>query len=153
MELIEFIIEAKLSGYAASGEAGELIFNDGSLGFEYQSGVFRYRDRYYGFNPFSGSEIVFEKDVPVWIMNYYGQCSLSTEQTKQVYSYLKKVMKLISNEYPFRGPVLHQDGNYEYSNHQEGDIRSFQGKETIRLNGKEIYQLWYHGGCLRHSIE
>ena len=60
--LIDFIIKAKLSGYAGSGEGQELKFNDGSKGFEFLSGDYRYLDRYNGFNPFSGSERVFDSD-------------------------------------------------------------------------------------------
>ncbi len=60
MELIEFIIKAKLSGYATGGESREKTFDDGSRGFEFESGGYRYQDRYYGFNPFSGTEHVYD---------------------------------------------------------------------------------------------
>ena len=73
MNLVDFIIKAKLSGYANDGENQEKYFNDGSKGFELTSDDYRYLDKYYGFNPFTGSEHVYKSDnTLIWAMNYYG---------------------------------------------------------------------------------
>jgi len=107
MTLIDFIIKAKLSGYASGGEGQELKFEDGSKGFELVSGDYRYLDSYNGFNPFSGSERVFDSDnILVWVMNYYGEVLPNCSDPKGIYSFLKDAMLLISPEYQFRGPVV-----------------------------------------------
>ena len=73
MTLVEFIIKAKLSGYAAGREVRKKKFKDGSLGFEFKSEEYRYIDRYYGFNPFSGTEHVYDAGgILIWKMNYHG---------------------------------------------------------------------------------
>lgn len=54
-QLSKFLVKAKINTYASSGEGGERIFPDGSKEFEEKE--FKYRDRYFGFNPFIGEEI------------------------------------------------------------------------------------------------
>lgn len=72
-QLSKFLVKAKISTYASSGEGGEKILEDKSKEFEFKEGILRYRDRYFGYNPFCGQEIVFQKDIPIWGMNYYGK--------------------------------------------------------------------------------
>ena len=54
MTLIDFILKAKLSGYASGGEGQERKYDDGAVGFEIVARGYRYIDRYHGFNPFAG---------------------------------------------------------------------------------------------------
>jgi len=69
--LIDFIMKAKISGYASGGEGQERKFDDGSLGFEFMANGYKYLDRYYGFNPFSGTEHVYDDNGSlIWTMNY-----------------------------------------------------------------------------------
>ncbi len=72
MELVNFIIATKIAGYASGDEAQETAFEDNAKGFTFESNGYRYVDRYYGFNPFSGSEFVFDSSGKLlWSMNYY----------------------------------------------------------------------------------
>jgi len=73
MQLNKFLARAKASTYAGSGEEGERILGDGGKEFAFEENGFSYRDKYFGFNPFSGQETVFENDKIVWVMNYYGR--------------------------------------------------------------------------------
>ena len=74
MELIDFIIAAKIAGYASGNEAKKTTFEDNSKGFIFESNGYRYVDRYYGFNPFCGSEFVFDSSRKLlWSMNYFGR--------------------------------------------------------------------------------
>jgi len=74
MTPIDFIIKAKLSSYAIGGEDQEKKIDDGSLGFEMVSDGYRYLDRYNGFNPFAGSEHVYDSEnALIWVMNSYGE--------------------------------------------------------------------------------
>ena len=61
-QLSKFLVRAKISTYASSGEGGENLLPDGNKEFEFKEKEFRYRDRYFGFNPFVGQEVVFQKD-------------------------------------------------------------------------------------------
>ena len=74
MALVDFIIKAKISGYASGGEDQKRKFDDGSLGFEFVADGYKYLDRYYGFNPFSGSEHVYDGDDSlICNINYFGR--------------------------------------------------------------------------------
>jgi len=55
----KFIIKAKQNTYAKSGEGGEEVLADGSKELVFKEKNFKYRDRYFGFNPFIGQEVVF----------------------------------------------------------------------------------------------
>ena len=59
-ELCSFLVRAKIRTYA-SGREGVIVKNRSKeLIFEEED--FRYRDRYFGSNPFIGEEVVFEKE-------------------------------------------------------------------------------------------
>jgi len=60
MELSKFLVKAKISTYASEGEANEIVLEDGAKELTFEDGEFKYRDRYYGFNPFVGEEIVWK---------------------------------------------------------------------------------------------
>lgn len=149
MTLIDFIIKAKLSGYASGGEGQEIEFDDGSKGFELDSDSYKYLDRYNGFNPFAGCEHVYKPgNTLIWVMNYYGEVLPNCSDPKSIYSFLKEAMLLINAEYPFRGPAQLEKQNFKYVNHQIGSIDSFHGIETIFENEEKAYVLYYHGGRL-----
>ena len=115
MTLIDFIIKAKLSGYASGGEGQEKKFDDGSIGFEMVSDGYRYLDRYNGFNPFAGSEYIYDSEnVLIWVMNYYGEMLPSGSDPNIIYSFLKEAMLLVNHEYPFRGPARLEKQNLRY---------------------------------------
>ncbi|MBU2629708.1 MAG: hypothetical protein KKE61_13905, partial [Proteobacteria bacterium] len=96
MTLIDFIIKAKLSGYASGGEGQEKKFDDGYLGFELMSDGYRYLDRYNGFNPFSGFEHIYDSDdTLIWIMNYYGEVLPGGSDPKGIYLFLKEALRSI----------------------------------------------------------
>ncbi len=153
MNLIEFILKAKLSGYASGGEGQERKFDDGSVGFEIVSNGFRYLDRYNGFNPFAGSEHIFDSNNELlWVMNYFGEVLPSGSDTKKIYSFLKEAMLLISTEHPFRGPERLEKQNLRYENLQHGSIDRFHGIERIFEKNKNVYVLYYHGGKIKKTV-
>ncbi|MBI5602253.1 MAG: hypothetical protein HY879_02775 [Deltaproteobacteria bacterium] len=105
MSLLNFILQGKASGYASGGEGQERIFEDGSRGFEFVGEHYRYLDRYFGFNPFAGTEHIYAANGPLlWVMNYYGQVLPTCSDPMKVYTFLKEAMRLVSPAYPFRGP-------------------------------------------------
>ncbi len=72
MNLASFLVQARLAGYATSGEGGERDTEDCGKEFYFDEEELKYRDRYYGFNPFAGEELVWCARRPIWLMNYYG---------------------------------------------------------------------------------
>ncbi len=153
MTLIDFILKAKLSGYASGGEGQEKKFDDDSIGFEMESAGYRYLDRYNGFNPFAGSEQIYDSNnALLWVMNYYGEVLPSDSEPKRIYSFLKEAMLLITSEYPFRGPAKLEKQNLRYENLQHGALERFHGIESIYENDERVYVLYYHGGKINKAI-
>ncbi len=152
MTLIDFIIKAKLSGYASGGEGQEKKFDDGSLGFELVSNGYRYLDRYNGFNPFAGSEHIYDSNnALIWIMNYFGEVLPTCSEPKIIYSFLKEAMLLITPDYPFRGPAKLEKQKFKYENAQKGSLDGFHGIESIYENDEKVYVLYYHGGKINKA--
>jgi uncharacterized protein DUF5680 len=75
MELVEFIAKAKLNSYADSDRVGDVLSAEGAKEFTYTIGSYFYRDKYFGFNPFMGEEMVWWEGQPIWGMNFYGKVS------------------------------------------------------------------------------
>lgn len=153
MTLIDFVIKAKLAGYAGGGEGLEKDFSDGFRGFELKSHNYRYVDRYAGFNPFAGSEYVFSTtDELVWTMNYYGKVVARQIDPAQIYSFLREALLQITSENPFRGPAHLEFGDLRYENLVNGSFESFHGMESIYEGNDRVYILYYHGGTLNREI-
>ena len=149
MTLLDFILQGKISGYASGGEGQEKTFADGSRGFEFSGHGYCYLDRYYGFNPFTGTEHIYAANgYLLWVMNYYGQVLPLCSDPGMVYSFLKEAMRLVTPDYPFRGPALFEKGSLRYENQQHGTLDSFYGTECIYENQEKVYFLHYHGGKL-----
>lgn len=144
---LNFLIDAKTHTYATKGEYNEIKLQDGTKELNFQKNNFKYRDRYFGFNPFSGEEIVWFWDRPLWSMNYYGVVT-NKKFSKEIYDFLKQALRKVEQKYPFRGPKKFVMSNFEYNNKSIGSVKYFNGKETIRFKGKLVYTLYYHGGLI-----
>jgi len=149
MELNEFLIKAKTSTYASNGEANEQRLPDGSLELAYNEGEFSYRDRYFGFDPFVGQEIVFQNGKAIWSMNYYGRTVDKKYPGAQVYGFLQKALRLVTLERPFRGPSTFAEGDFMYNDESSGTLENFAGVERILFHRHKVYMLKYHGGIVK----
>lgn len=147
-QLSKFLIKAKINTYASSGEGGEKILSDGSKEFEFEEKEFKYRDRYFGFNPFIGEEIVWQNEKIVWGMNYYGRIISKTIPVKQIYQFLQEALKKVTEDKPFRGPNNFEQGDFEYFNKSEGTLEDFEGEEKIFYKKQLVYKLNYNGGLI-----
>ena len=146
-------MQSKISTYASTEEGREKKFDDGSVGFEIISNGYRYIDRFNGFNPFTGSEKIFgEGNELLWVFNYFGEILPNGTDPKKIYSFLREAMRLITPEYPFRGPEFYENQNYRYENKQDGSLDHFHGIEKIFEKNKEVYVLYYHGGILKKDM-
>jgi hypothetical protein len=146
MELAQFLLRAKTATYASGGEGGEKKLADGSLELTFSQDAFSYRDRYFGYNPFAGEEVVFLNGKVIWAMNYYGRTVSQAVTPRTIYAFLQKALKLVKENRPFRGPHIFKDGNFEYNDESHGDLQAFTGVEQIFYKGEEVYRLEYHGG-------
>jgi len=149
MTLQEFLVKAKAAGYATAGERLEIVRPDGGKELSYREGSFEYLDRYYGFNPFAGTEVVWSHGAVAWMMSYYGAVTDASISPIAVYRFLQEAMTGVSEDRPFRGPKRFVSGEYEYRDESQGDVESFTGIERIFLAGCEVYCLKYHGGLVR----
>lgn len=148
-KLNKFLVKAKISTYASSGEREEKNLSDGSKEFEFKEKEFGYRDRYFGYSSFIGEEIVWQNEKAVWGMNYYGKIISEIIPAKQIYQFLQEVLKKITEDKPFRGPDNFKKNDLEYINEIKGTVEKFKGRETIFYKGKLIYRLSYHGGAIK----
>jgi len=149
MELNQFLVKAKINTYAKEGENNEIILENGSKSLSYKEDNFKYQDIYFGFNPFIGEEIVWENETLIWGMNYYGGIISKIVSTKEIYGFLRKALKKVEKEMPFRGPKQFKEKEFEYINNYEGDIENFKGTEMIKYQRELVYQLEYRGGLIK----
>lgn len=145
-QLNKFLVKAKINTYASNREGGERLLPYGSKEFEFKEKELKYRDRYFGFNPFVGQEIVFQNRKIIWGMNYYGRVISKSIPPKQIYQFLQEALKKIPEDKPFRGPRIFKKDNFQYFNKIKGTIKKFEGAEQIFYQGKLVYSLIYHGG-------
>jgi len=148
-QLSKFLVKAKINTYTSSGEGGEKVILDKSKEFEFIEGVFKYRDRYFGLNPFVGEEIVWQGEKVVWSMNYYGEIVSEIISAKNVYQFLQKALKKITENKPFRGPDNFKMDGFKYVNEIKGTVKKFGGEEKIFYKKRLIYKLIYHGGIVK----
>ena len=142
--LIDFLIRAKKATYAGKG-AETTPSRQGSHDLVYREGDFMYYDTYLGGEKFAGEEALWISGSPSWSMNYIGRV------TGENFSgdFLKEALLHVPHEMPFRGPETYTNGGYEYTCHVDGDSDWFQGRETIRYDGSEIYECFFHGGLVK----
>lgn len=147
-ELRNFLVMAKKNTYAKNGEGKETALQDGSKEFIFKKGLWKYRDRYFGFNPFIGQEVVWYKDRPFWTMNYFGEVVSKKANPKTVYNFLKICLTQVNKSMPYRGPHNSARENFIYQNKVIGSLKKFSGKEIIKLKRSKVYNLKYQGGTL-----
>ncbi|HLD57327.1 MAG TPA: DUF5680 domain-containing protein [archaeon] len=110
MKLNEFITKAKIATYASGGK--EKVLGGGIKELKYKHSGFEYRDRYCGFNPFSGQEIVWKNGKIVWSMIYYGKIISSVVPAKTIYKFLREALRHVNKDMPFRGSENFSNGKF-----------------------------------------
>lgn len=146
MNISEFLVRAKKATYAGGGDDAGALLPDGARELSYVEKEMRYRDRYYGWDPFAGEEVVTENGKVVWLMNYYGRCLPDGVTPSQVYVFLSKALSEVTEEAPYRGPEEYEEDGFTYTCCINGGFQSFRGAEKILYRGKDVYWLLFHGG-------
>ncbi|SHH35338.1 Predicted transcriptional regulators [Clostridium collagenovorans DSM 3089] len=143
-EVIDFLCRAKKSTYSGNGLESKSS-RPSSHDFEYIEGEFKYIDTYLGGEQFSGEEALWKNDTPLWSMNYVGRILDEAFSVK----FLKEVLNLVSRDYPYRGPIIYEKGQYKYHCIINGEFDWFQGYEEIYFNNSKVYECFFHGGSIK----
>ena len=146
--LREFVLFAKQNTYTSSKDGDEKINDDFSREFQWRDGEFLYRDRYFGTDPFSGQEIVYYNESPIWSMNYYGNTTGEGIRKNEIYAFLRVALSNLDANYPFRGNNNFCVGKFRYANMYKGDFLHFSGHESIYYEEQLVYSLSYFGGLV-----
>jgi len=146
--LINFLIKARTETYAGGKGKVKPILK-GSKQLEYKEGNFFYRDIYYvGDRIFSGLEVVYFKQKPVFSISYFGNYKKATE--KEIDDILRRA--LIENKDKTRlwHNVKWKYKNYKYicKSQNRKSIDEIGGEEKILKDKKIIYHFYYAGGVL-----
>ncbi len=150
LEVLEqFIVRAKRATYVGGGKK-LLPYRLGSKDLQFAEGDWVYHDSYLGESNFIGQEIVYYRLQPVWGMNYFGRILRPDRITSPQAG--EMIMKSLSRMYAedrFLGSFEHTEGDLKYVDNNDGDVRSFRGREWISRSDELVYELDYHGGLLR----
>ncbi|MFA5023014.1 MAG: DUF5680 domain-containing protein [Candidatus Paceibacterota bacterium] len=151
-ELEAFLDEANKSGYATGESPAWVKEADGSttIAHESKDGLWRYHDNFFGGEPYGGREVVFREGKAVWMMVYYGAITGDRLDKNKVYAFLRQALAQADPALPVRGPKFLPekiDGHdWVYETSWSGDLTGFLGRESIKLDGQEIYYANYSGG-------
>ena len=145
MNIIEFLIKAKISTYADGIKYKVTPTRPNSIDYHYEEDSFSYHDTYFGSKEFYGEEIVHFDNLPIWHMGYKG--GVLNDETTEIYAkVLKPALKNIDNKFPLRGPKEFIVGDYKYTFKTIGTLDQFEGIERIYKKDKLVYELICHGG-------
>ncbi|MCL2572932.1 MAG: DUF5680 domain-containing protein [Defluviitaleaceae bacterium] len=140
--VIEFLVKAKQTIFAGNGEKLEPS-RPNSKNLRFAEGDLQYIDTYLGGAKFAGEEALWRDDKSFWAMNYIGRL---LSQDSSIFDFLNEALLLVSAEYPYRGPLRHENGDYLYICAVEGDFHWFSGVEEVFYKGDKVYELVFHGG-------
>ncbi|OQA31980.1 MAG: hypothetical protein BWY57_02197 [Betaproteobacteria bacterium ADurb.Bin341] len=150
--LLQFLRESKHATYASSGDSAtvQAPLLSGTKQLEYRSGDFFYRDIYAGMIRFTGQEIVYFQDKPIWSMAYSGGtlAGVETDRIMGIYAFLRQALRQIPPELPLRGPLTFAEAPYDYACETIGTIEQFHGQERISSEDALLYELHFCGGTL-----
>lgn len=150
-KLKQFLINAKKNTYASGGENKAKIISDGIKEFVFSKNNLKYIDRYKGHEEFSGEENVLKDNKVAWKMKYKGKVLLNKISADDIYSFLRKALKKIPKDKPFRGPKELIKKDFKYTNNIQGNIEKFSGEEKIFYKNELVYNLIYSGKLFKNN--
>lgn len=143
-KLFEFVTEARQNTFAGGGLPIDNPRLSKSTQLEFQKGDFFYRDVHFSGNlNFSGQEVVYQNQKPIWVMNYKG-----TQIGKLEIRFLKEALYSLYNKARLGGKCEYAKREFRYQDSGQGGIDSFYGQEVLFMDNKNIYKLDYMGGLL-----
>ena len=143
-KIVESLCRAKRETYA-SGNAKECIpCRPNSHDLKYCEGNLIYIDTYLGGEKFVGEEAIWNDNITLWSMNYAGRI---VEEGFEGW-FLKEALRIVNEEYPYRGPLSYENGEFKYECSFAGNFEWFDGEEVIYKNDVKIYECKFHGGVI-----
>ncbi len=141
--LIDFLVEARRVTYAIPH--GTAV-GDGTEQMIYDRDEWGYRDRYAGYNPYGGHELVWHQGKVIWMKNYIAEVLSDVRPMSEIYDFQREVLGQPDPEHLMRGPAHYENGDYSYKNEITGDLSFFSGQEFIYYKGEAVYRMTFHGG-------
>ena len=147
-DLVEFLHQAHLSGYAAGAGVERRVSPTGEVTVSFESGSRRFEDSYFGGEPYGGRAIALRDGRPEWIGVYYGRVISAGVDVQAVYDFLRLALNAAPADRAFRGPDHFQDGEWRYRCAWSGELDDFSGREWIDLADREVYRATFSGGLV-----
>jgi hypothetical protein len=147
--LRQYLLRAAAHGYAdKESERSWTKERDGSTTITHADAPWRLHDNFFGGEPYGGREVVFFEERPFWMMVYYGSVDPTTQDFQAVYAFLQDALRSPDEFLPVRGPHALESGDNLYEAEWEGKLTAFQGLETIRYDGQQVYRAVFAGGLV-----
>jgi transcriptional regulator with XRE-family HTH domain len=143
-KVIDFLCHAKRATYAGHG-LETISSRPHSHDLQYVEHNLKYIDTYLGGEKFAGEEAIWCDDMPFWSMNYVGRIVADGFSG----DFLKECLFLVPKEYPYRGPLVYQNGDFSYHCIINGEFEWYNGYEEIFCNGIKVYECMFHGGIIK----
>jgi len=151
-ELKKFLYDANANGYASADTHEITPQRPGFDELEYRSGDWYFRDSYVGSYFAPGQEFAYFKGKPAWAMAYAGgmkfQYHGQPDLAKETFVFLKKALKAMDPENPYRGPAEFSEGEMRYVSTLSGDIKDFIGNEKIYKDEELVFEQNFIGGIV-----
>lgn len=146
LSLKEFLLVVARNGYG-NPQTEITKADDGASIITCRTGDWQLVDTFYGGHPYSGQEIAYRQNQPVWAMQYRGWVTAGTDWAP-IYDFLKTALLTAPADHPWRGPKTLRQKDLVYSNRWQGTIDNFDGQEAISQNGRQVYHGLYFGGLI-----
>lgn len=143
-DTLAFLLRAKRATYAGKGPEAASS-RPSSHDLHYAESDMLYIDSFVGSERFTGEEVLWNGGQPLWAMNYTGRVMDDGFSG----DFLKEALLLVSREYPYRGPLVHHNGDYVYHCSVHGEFEWFNGSEEIFCRDTKVYECAFHGGLVR----
>jgi hypothetical protein len=148
-DLNHVIVAAKSATYVGEGRKTNSS-RPGSHDLRWSDGDWTYLDSYFGGTDFLGQEVLWQRESPVWAMNYYGYILRpDLIDAARAGATIKEALTAMYLTGRFLGG-FDFDGRYgRYIDQSQGDAAHFRGREVILVGGAEAYALDYFGGLIK----
>lgn len=153
-ELAKFLVEAKVKTYASLNSKEIKAERPKHKELEFEKGKFYYRDSYVGFFQAPGMEEVRlgKLGKTIWTMAYSGGMLNNFQNdlnfARETFNFLKKVLSLVKEDLPYRGPKKFKENKWKYTNKIKGNMTRFFGIEKIYYRRKLVFSQEYIGGLV-----
>ncbi|MBI2356934.1 hypothetical protein HYV12_02715 [Candidatus Dojkabacteria bacterium] len=140
--LRSLLLQFNLKGYTDPNTKYESNGKNGNV-LKLQIDNYTYEDEFYGGEPYSGNETIWEDGKDIFRCVYWGKVIGGAD----IYAFLKSALsKGPDGDLVHRGPMEYVEGNMKYTNECEGTIEEFRQIERIYIDNREVYVAYFNGG-------